>query len=72
MLYTAYQIGRPAEKIYSYFQYDFFWDIHVQDMLSVGREELWGDFSYKQQIQAEYKRKFPKHSSFQSEMREYC
>ncbi len=43
MLYAIYQTEQPterAEKLYSCFQYDFFWDIRVQDMLSVGREEL--------------------------------
>ena len=31
----------------------------------------WGDDAEKMRIQAEYKRKFPRHSSFQKEMREY-
>lgn len=33
--------------------------------------ESWGDFAEKPAIRAEYKRKFPRHSSFQAEMARY-
>jgi hypothetical protein len=43
VLYIEYQL-HPSDKrtdiLYSYFQYPYFKDIHIEDIFSVGREEL--------------------------------
>ncbi len=45
VLYADYQLTKPeerAESLYSYFIYSIFRDIHVEDILRMGREELDG------------------------------
>lgn len=43
ILYADYQVQKPGERaksIYGYFAYPFFGDIHIEEMLRMGREEL--------------------------------
>ncbi len=43
VLYSNYQLHTAAQRasvLYSYFEYPYFMDIHIEDIFSVGREEL--------------------------------
>ncbi len=43
ILYSEYQLQTPTQRanaLYSYFTYPYFKDIHIEEMFSVGREEL--------------------------------
>lgn len=38
--YQFYEKEKRAEELYLYFSHGVFWDLHMEDMLHVGREEL--------------------------------
>ena len=43
VLYSNYQLQTPAQRVsvlYSYFTYPYFEEIHIEDIFSIGREEL--------------------------------